>query len=150
MEVKIEKMTLQDLEQIKENLQQDFDDFWNYNILNKELQNENSYYIVAKDEEEQIVGFAGVQFVIDEADITNIVTKKIARNNGIATKLMEQLIRISKQKSMAKITLEVNENNQYAIKLYKKFSFKEIGQRKKYYNGKDTAIIMELKALPNL
>ena len=87
---------------------------------------------------------------MDEADITNIVTKKIARNNGIATKLMEQLIRISKQKSMAKITLEVNENNQYAIKLYKKFNFKEIGQRKKYYNGKDTAIIMELKALPNL
>ena len=41
MEVKIEKITLQDLEQIKENLQQDFDDFWNYNILNKELQNEN-------------------------------------------------------------------------------------------------------------
>ena len=50
---------------------------------------------------------------------------------------------------MAKITLEVNENNQYAIKLYKKFNFKEIGQRKKYYNGKDTAIIMELKAWPN-
>lgn len=143
--MKIKKMTLEDLEEIKDVLQNDFDDFWNYNILSKELQNENSYYIVAKDEQEQIVGFAGVQFILDEADITNIVTKKSARNCGIATKLMEKLIKICEQKNISNITLEVNENNIYAIKLYEKFDFIEIGRRKKYYNGIDTAIIMELK-----
>ena len=145
MKINIEKMTLKDLELIKDNLQQDFDDFWNYNILNKELQNENSYYLVTKDENKQIVGFAGVQFILDEADITNIVTKKSARNSGIGTKLMEELIQICKQKNVLKITLEVNENNTIALKLYKNMGFVEIGQRKKYYNGKDTAIIMEKK-----
>lgn len=145
MEIKIEKMTLEDCEKIKENLEIDFDDFWNYNILSKELENENSYYIVAKDMQEQIVGFAGIQFVLNEADITNIVTKKNLRNCGIATKLMQELINDCKQKNVETISLEVNENNKFAIKLYEKFSFKEIGQRKKYYNGKDTAIIMELK-----
>lgn len=145
MEIKIEKMTLEDLEKIKDNLEIDFDNFWNCNVLSKELQNENAYYILAKDMKEKIVGFAGVQFILDEADITNIVTKKDSRNCGIATKLMEELINVCKQKKVASITLEVNENNKYAIKLYEKFEFKKIGQRKKYYNGKDTALIMELK-----
>ena len=145
MEIKLEKMTVEDLEQMKDKLEIDFDDFWNYNILRKELQNENCFYIVAKDKQKQIVGFAGVQFVLDQADITNIVTRNDSRNCGIATKLMEELINICKQKNVENITLEVNENNKYAIKLYEKFDFKEIGQRKKYYNGKDTAIIMELK-----
>ena len=58
---------------------------------------------------------------------------------------MEKLIKICEQKNISNITLEVNENNIYAIKLYEKFDFKEIGRRKKYYNGIDTAIIMELK-----
>ena len=137
-------MTLQDLEQIREKLQQDYDDFWNYNILSKELQNENAYYLVAKDEQEQIVGFAGVQFILDEADITNIVTKKNVRNCGIGTMLLKELIKVSKLRESRSITLEVNEKNSIAIKLYKKMGFIEIGQRKKYYNGKDTAIIMEL------
>ena len=145
MEIKIDKMTLEDLEKIKNNLEEDYDNFWNYNILCQELKNETSYYVVANDEQNQIVGFAGVQFILDEADITNIVTKKTSRNCGIGTKLLEELIKASKQKNIKNITLEVNENNIYALKLYKKLDFKEIGRRKKYYNGKDTAIIMELK-----
>ena len=145
MDIKIDKMTVNDLEIIKDNLEEDYDNFWNYNILLQELKNEDSYYVVAKDEQNEIVGFAGVQFILDEADITNIVTQKKSRNCGIGTKLLEELIIVSKQKSIKNITLEVNENNKYALKLYEKLEFKEIGRRKKYYNGKDTAIIMELK-----
>ena len=89
--MKIEKMSIMDLEQIKDNLQSDFDDFWNSNILEKELQNDNSYMIVVKDENNEIVGFAGIQFILDEADITNIVTKKSARNRGIGTILLTTL-----------------------------------------------------------
>ncbi|MBO4293093.1 MAG: ribosomal protein S18-alanine N-acetyltransferase [Clostridia bacterium] len=143
--MKIEKMSIMDLEQIKDNLQSDFDDFWNSNILEKELQNDNSYMIVVKDENNEIVGFAGIQFILDEADITNIVTKKSARNRGIGTILLKELINVSEQKDCKRITLEVNENNSIALKLYKNIGFVEIGQRKKYYNGKETAIIMEKK-----
>ena len=37
--VLVEKFTLSDLDLIKDVLETDFDDFWNYNILKKELQN---------------------------------------------------------------------------------------------------------------
>lgn len=144
MKIQITKMTQDDLDIIKDILQTDFDDFWNYNILKKELENETSIYVVAKNSKNEIIGFAGIQYVLEEGDITNIVVKKQERNSGVGTKLLQSLINISIKKEIKCITLEVNENNQNAIKLYEKFRFIEIGRRKKYYNGKDTAIIMKL------
>ena len=91
MNIEIEKMNLSDLKTIKDILITDFDDFWNYNILKEELQNENSSYIVAKLGCE-VVGFAGMKIVIDEADIMNIVTKKTYRNHGIGTLLLKHLL----------------------------------------------------------
>lgn len=142
LNLKISNMTLDDLELIKPILQKDFDEFWNYEILEEEIVNTNSSYFVAKSSN-LIVGFAGVKKILDEANIMNIVTKKDYRNNGIATSLLNQLIIFSK-KTCNSITLEVNENNKTAIHLYEKFGFKNVGIRKKYYSGIDNAIIMTL------
>lgn len=139
--IKISTMMLNDLEQIKENLQTDFDDFWNFEIFKEELANTNSMYLVLKYENE-IVSFGGIKFILDEADIMNIVTKKDKRNQGFAKFLLNELITMAKEQNCKTITLEVNENNLPAIKLYKNFKFKEIGKRKNYYKNGDTAILM--------
>lgn len=144
MNIIIEKMTKEHLDKIKENLKEDFDEFWNENVLKNELENPASTYIVAKDEQNNIVGYAGIWQPIDEAHITNIVTKKDKRRNKIGTKMLEELIKIAKEKKLKDITLEVNVNNIPAINLYKKYNFKEVGIRKKYYNNSDDAIIMTL------
>lgn len=141
--IEIKNMTVSDLDSIKDILYTDFDDFWSYNIFKSELENENSKYIVAKLNNE-IIGFGGIWQVIDEAHITNIVTKKNFRNLGIGSLLLENLINICKNSNkINSITLEVNEDNVIAQKLYEKFDFKVIGKRKNYYNGK-AAIIMTL------
>ena len=92
MNLKIEKMTLDNLISIKDILISDFDDFWTYEILNQELECENSYVIVAKGDNGEIVGFACLKVILDEADIMNIVVKKSFRNNGIGSILLEYLI----------------------------------------------------------
>lgn len=145
MNVKIEKMTESHLDKIKDNLQEDFDEFWNENVIKSELENPASTYIVALDEQNNVVAYAGIWQPIDEAHITNIVTKKDKRKNKIATKMLEELIKIAKQRKLNNITLEVNVNNVPAINLYKKYNFKEVGIRKKYYNNSDDAIIMTLQ-----
>ena len=142
MDIKIEKMILTHLEKIKTLLISDIDDFWNYNILKEELESENSKYIIAKLDDE-IIGFAGIKLVMDEADIMNIVTKKSYRNQGIGTLLLENLISICQNLNLSSLSLEVNEDNQTAIHLYKKLGFKEIGIRKNYYKNKN-GIIMTL------
>lgn len=140
MDIKIEKMSLNDLENIKNILISDFDDFWNYNILKDELESENSIYIVAKSNNE-IIGFAGIKILLDEADIMNIVTKKIYRNQGIGTLLLTNLISISKNLNLHSLSLEVNEENKTAIHLYENLGFKNIGIRKNYYKSKNGKIM---------
>ena len=130
-------MTINDLDNL--NLD-DFDDFWNMNILRSELSNENSYYIIAKSEKD-ILGFAGLNFILDEAHIANIVVKKDKRRLKIGSKLLEALIKKASTTSSL-ITLEVNEKNIPAISLYKKYGFETLGFRKKYYNNQFDAYIM--------
>ena len=72
--IKISAMTLPDLDSISDILTCEFDDFWNYNLFKSELENKNSMYIVAK-LNNQIVGFAGIWFSVDDIHITNIVLK---------------------------------------------------------------------------
>ncbi|MGN1301023.1 MAG: ribosomal protein S18-alanine N-acetyltransferase [Clostridia bacterium] len=140
----IDKMTLSDLNEISNNLTSDFDEFWNSSILESELKNPFSQYIIAKLNKE-IVGFAGVIDTVDQLEITNIVVKKDYRKNGIGNELLTKLITLAKENGKDKITLEVNNTNLAAIKLYEKNGFKNVGFRKKYYNNTYDANIMTLK-----
>lgn len=142
--IEIEKMELKDYGKIKDNLIEEFDDFWTPSILKSELESSISRYIVAK-EFDNIVGFAGIIILPDDVEITNIVTKKTERKKGIGTLLLEKIIEISKETNKEIISLEVNEKNDSAIKLYAKFGFEKVGLRKRYYNGIDNAIIMSRK-----
>lgn len=137
----INDMTLGDYEIIKNNLQEDFDEFWTPSILKSEIENPNSKYIVAK-ENNDVLGFAGFIILPDDVEITNIVVKKSMRKKGIGKLLLEKLIEMAKETEKDNISLEVNEKNSIAIDLYLKYGFKKLGVRKKYYNSIDDAIIM--------
>ena len=143
-EVQITEMSLFDLENIKDILISDFDDFWNYNILKEELESSNSKYIIAKTNDGEIIGFAGIKIILDNADIMNIVVKKSWRNQGVGNLLLSNLISLCKKSNLSSLSLEVSENNLPAIHLYEKFGFKQIGVRKNYYHDKDGMIMQYL------
>lgn len=139
--MEINEMTLEDLELIKDTLYSEYDNFWSYNILKNELLNDKTTYIVAK-ENNQIVGFAGIMTCLDEATLNNIVVKKSCRGRGIGGELLDTIIELCGDLNMKSLTLEVDPSNIPAINLYKKFGFKNLGIRKKYYNHTSDAIIM--------
>ena len=141
--IKITRMTLNDIDNITPDFNKEFDKFWNINNLKNDFANPNSTYFVAKLDTE-IVGFAGILKICDEANIMNIVTKVNKRRLGIGAKLLQSLIASAKEQNCKSIILEVNENNKPAINLYKKYNFNRIGLRKKYYNNTDDAILMSL------
>ena len=101
-------------------------------------------YFIAK-QNDNIVGFAGLKIILDEADLMNIVTKKCCRHEGIASNIMDKLIEYCKQEKIKCINLEVNIQNSIAINFYKKYNFKEVGLRKKYYDNTYDAILMKLE-----
>lgn len=143
MLIDIKKMNKDHLEEIKNKLSEQFDEFWNYNVLENELENPLSEYIVAICKGE-VVGYAGIWKPLDEAHVTNIVTRIDKRHNKIGTQMLKKLVEMAKENELKCVTLEVNEHNKNAIKLYEKFNFKEVGRRKNYYNNTDDAIIMTL------
>ena len=142
--ISISIMKQTDLEEIKDILITDFDDFWKYEIFKEELANTNTKYLVLRYNNE-IICFGGIKIILDEANLMNIVTKKIYRHQGLGSILLEKLITLAKENNCTSITLEVNENNLPAINLYNKYSFKEVGKRKKYYQNGDSAILMTYK-----
>lgn len=138
----ISNMEIQDLNSIANILETDFDNFWNYNVFKEELTNEISKYLVAKINN-QIVGFAGIIPVLDEADISNIVVNKNFRNQKIGSSLLEALIDLAISFNIKIINLEVRKSNVPAIKLYEKYGFEVCGIRKNYYNNTEDAILMK-------
>ena len=138
----ITKMTFEDLNNIKDNLISDFDDFWNYSVFKSELESDSSHYLVVKDNS-KIIGFAGIKVTVPDCDIMNIVVKKDFRNQGIGSLLLKELINLSKSLNVKNLFLEVNQKNTPAILLYNKFGFKKISTRKNYYKD-NNAIVMKL------
>lgn len=91
-------------------------------------------------EKELVIGYLSYSIMYEKAEINNIYVLENFRSKGIGTKLMEYLL--EKCKICENITLEVRKNNDSAIKLYKKFGFKEVALREKYYNDIDGILMM--------
>lgn len=103
--------------------------------------------MVAINQQQQIVGFSIVQFIVDEAHLLNIAVEPTQQKQGIGKVLLDDVLVNSQQKKASTIFLEVRESNQRAIQLYQAAGFNEIGLRKNYYptaNGKENAVIMAL------
>lgn len=92
--------------------------------------------------DEIIVGFLDYSLIYNKIEINYIFVKEEYRNKKIAFSLVKYII---ENNEFENITLEVNKNNFYAIKLYESLGFKVIGIRENYYNGTD-AYLMEVKS----
>lgn len=132
-----------DNENLIKDIQVIFNDVYNHN---KELKNEfvhNPYTkIYIFKEKDKILGLIHINDIYDRYEINNIYVLEEYRNRGIASKLIEEVIKIGKKNNIINITLEVRKNNSKAINLYKKYGFLEKSIRKGYYNGID-GILME-------
>ncbi len=107
-------------------------------MINKEYLSETDSIYNYMDGE-KVLGYLEIRLVDGVIDVMNLFVNEENRRNGIATKLMNEMI---DSEDYSRIMLEVNENNNNAIRLYNKLGFKEISLRERYY-GEDTAIIME-------
>lgn len=88
-------------------------------------------------------GFVAYQTVIDECEIKTICVLPEFRRQGIAGKLMKQLIQAQQKNS---IFLEVEEANTPAISLYKKLGFTIFSNRKDYYGAGKNALLMKFSS----
>ena len=118
---------------------------WSREMLAEELYNDCAAYLAAEDAEGCVVGYAGLQVVLDEGYIDNIAVGEAFRGRGVGSSLLRELIAYAREKEMSFLTLEVRASNLGAQRLYRKHGFREAGLRPGFYSRPaEDAVIMTL------
>ena len=142
MTYKLTPMTMEHVPQVAALERACFSRPWSEAMLENELWNDSAVVIVAEGEDGTVLGYAGLQTVLDEGYINNVAVAEAYRRQGVADELIAAFVRFGQAK-LAFLTLEVRASNAPAIALYAKHGIAEAGRRKNYYDDpKEDAILM--------
>lgn len=91
----------------------------------------------------RIIGYAGLWLMVDEAHITTIAVHPKYRGAGLGELLLVQMVDTALSIGARWVTLEVRKSNVVAQSLYQKYTFKEMGVRRRYYSddGEDALVM---------
>ena len=149
LHVRILPMNADHLDEVAELERICFSTPWSRNMLAEELDNQLSAFLVAVDDADRVVGYAGVQVILDEGYITNVAVRPECRRQGVAGKLLQVFLDFARANQLAFLTLEVRESNYSAIALYGTRGFRSVGRRRNYYeHPREDAIIMTREFAP--
>ena len=121
-----------------ENFEEKKNESYFLEILNNDLYD---VYCLSEEKTSEISGYAVFYNTLDSIDLFEIAVSKEKQGKGYGDILLSHTADIFCRNGK-KILLEVNENNEKAIKLYKKNGFEEISVRKNYYGNNKNAVIM--------
>ncbi len=92
---------------------------------------------------DDIIGYAGMWMLADEAHITSLATPGQRRRQGIGESLLQYLIELATRKQARVATLEARVSNIPAQNLYLKYGFEKQGVRRNYYlDNHEDAVVM--------
>ena len=138
----VREMTVDDLPQVMVIENENFSMPWTDKGFLSFLLRYDTLFLVAE-EDGEILGFAGVVMVLDEAELTNVAVMKSYQRQGIGRLLIESLMRLISELKIEILHLEVRVSNAEAISLYRRIGFDEVGMRHNYYEEpKEDAILM--------
>lgn len=141
--MKIREMQQGDIPVVVEIENQNFREPWTQAIFKEEMaQGTRTYYVAELDQ--QVIGYMGVIWILDEGHITNIAIDSKHQGKGYGRELMTHVANLAFGRGLASMTLEVRASNVRAIHLYETLGFINEGTRPKYYEGREDAYIMWL------
>jgi ribosomal-protein-alanine acetyltransferase len=122
------------------------DDAWSRENMAAELANAHGYYLVAVDDADAIVAYAGLLAPIGtgQGDIQTVTVGPAARRQGLARTMMRQLLDEARRRGAEELFLEVRVDNEAAQALYRELGFETVSVRKRYYKGGIDALTMKL------
>ena len=142
MSMEIRLATLEDLPQLVELEKNCFPDPWSQKSLRSTITEDDSYFAVAITDG-KIVGYINTTYVLDEMNLKShlcIATIPEDGSGGIAD---GRHVRPCRQKGLAQIFLEVRLSNLEAQRVYQRFGFKVVGERKGFYqNPPENGLVM--------
>jgi [ribosomal protein S18]-alanine N-acetyltransferase len=93
------------------------------------------------------IGFIISRLAADEAEILSVAVATAQRGRGYSRSLLNQHLGHLAGRGIRRVFLEVEENNEPAVRLYQRAGFRTVGRREQYYrdaNGaKLNALVMQ-------
>ncbi len=119
---------------------------WSASQYKEEFSAPTRHFVVAVDEEQSIIGYAGV-FAPGgtEADVLTVGVIPSQRGKGIARKLMALITDWACQQGSTAMMLEVKVDNLDAIGLYESLGYSRLNVRKDYFGAGLDALVMRLE-----
>jgi ribosomal-protein-alanine N-acetyltransferase len=144
----VEAMRVEDLLAVHEIERQSFTTPWPPHAYRSELEsNRLAHYLVVR-VDGQVVAYAGMWLMADEAHITTFAVHPAWRRQRIAERLLVALLDLAVQRHAREATLEVRLSNIAARRLYEKYGFRPVGVRPRYYSDdNEDGLIMTTETL---
>jgi ribosomal-protein-alanine N-acetyltransferase len=105
----------------------------------------SGYICLVMEQADQVVGYAVLMMVLDEAHLLNISVDKAYQGKGWGRYLLLHMMDVGRGKGGLNMFLEVRPSNHSALGLYESMGFNEMGIRPGYYpahNGREDAVLM--------
>lgn len=141
-EVSVRKMKFEEAATVAEMEHQIFPDAWSERSVLDTLKNGQTICLTVE-KAGSVLGYLFAYMAADEADIARIAVVKEARKQGIGKALMDELKKLSKERGIHKLFLDVRRSNHTARTFYTKQGFVEDGVRPGFYtNPEEDAVLM--------
>ncbi len=139
----VEPMRLDDLPAVQEIERLSFTTPWPPHAYRTELEsNRLATYLVVRSCGE-VVAYAGMWLMVDEAHITTFAVHPAWRRRHVASRLLLDLLDLAVRRHAREATLEVRLSNLAARRLYERYGFRPVGIRPRYYSDdNEDALIM--------
>jgi ribosomal-protein-alanine N-acetyltransferase len=119
---------------------------WSSSQYKEEFSAPTRHFVVAVDEQQSIIGYAGVFAPGDaEADVLTVGVVPSHRGKGIARQLMAMITDWAQEQGSIAMMLEVKVDNQDAIGLYESLGYSKLNTRKDYFGTGIDAVVMRLE-----
>ncbi len=105
---------------------------WSPSSFRSLLELDRVFFLVAE-LDGQVVGHGVLWWVGEEGELANIAVDPEVRRAGVARRLLEELVDRARRAEVEHVFLEVRVSNDAATKLYRSLGFREVGQRRNYY-----------------
>jgi [ribosomal protein S18]-alanine N-acetyltransferase len=119
-------------------------DPWSRNLVGEGVAGRSptvTFYVAERAGE--VVGHAVISVVGDDAELQRLAAAPEARRAGVATALLDGVRAAAAAQGVARLLLEVREDNTAALAFYDRAGFTQIARRERYYRDGTTALILE-------
>lgn len=97
------------------------DKFQSYTAMKNQIENGYKYYFIINQNE--ILGYFGIQMQQDKLFLSKLYLEKQNRGKGYGKFALNEIVKIAKEKGLKEVYLTVNKHNLSTIAMYEKFGF---------------------------